>query len=124
MSKKNQTFPYDRVYIRTLPGSVRQRTEVEQLEPRAVRLRLLPYIPLLPTRCILLIRWSWLRRAFQAEGNTVKSAHSAAAMKSRKALTGIAGFDEIIGGGLPRGRTTVLAGDPGSGKTIFALQFL
>jgi circadian clock protein KaiC len=42
----------------------------------------------------------------------------------RKAPTGIAGFDEISGGGLPRGRTTLLAGGPGSGKTIFALQFL
>src|ERR1700723_1591756 len=42
----------------------------------------------------------------------------------RKAPTGIAGFDEITGGGLPRGRTTLLAGAPGSGKTIFALQFL
>jgi len=34
------------------------------------------------------------------------------------------GFDQITGGGLPRGRTTLLAGGPGSGKTIFALQFL
>jgi circadian clock protein KaiC len=41
-----------------------------------------------------------------------------------KARTGIAGLDEITGGGLPRGRTTLLAGGPGSGKTIFALQFL
>ena len=41
-----------------------------------------------------------------------------------KALTGIAGFDEVTGGGLPRGRTTLLVGGPGSGKTIFALQFL
>jgi KaiC/GvpD/RAD55 family RecA-like ATPase len=41
-----------------------------------------------------------------------------------KAPTGITGFDEITGGGLPRGRTTLLAGGPGSGKTIFALQFL
>lgn len=41
-----------------------------------------------------------------------------------KALTGIAGFDEITGGGLPRGRTTLLLGGPGSGKTVFALQFL
>ena len=41
-----------------------------------------------------------------------------------KALTGIIGFDQITGGGLPRGRTTVLAGGPGCGKTIFALQFL
>jgi circadian clock protein KaiC len=41
-----------------------------------------------------------------------------------KAPSGIAGFDEITGGGLPRGRTTLLLGGPGSGKTIFALQYL
>jgi circadian clock protein KaiC len=41
-----------------------------------------------------------------------------------KSRTGITGFDEITGGGLPRGRTTLLVGGPGSGKTIFALQFL
>jgi len=41
-----------------------------------------------------------------------------------KATTGIRGFDEITGGGLPHGRTTLLEGGPGSGKTIFALQFL
>jgi circadian clock protein KaiC len=41
-----------------------------------------------------------------------------------KAPTGITGLDEITGGGLPRGRTTLLAGGPGSGKTILALQFL
>ena len=43
---------------------------------------------------------------------------------SAKAPTGITGFDEITGGGLPHGRTTLLVGGPGSGKTIFALQFL
>lgn len=41
-----------------------------------------------------------------------------------KARTGIEGFDEITGGGLPVGRTTLLEGGPGSGKTMFALQFL
>lgn len=41
-----------------------------------------------------------------------------------KTPTGIAGLDEITGGGLPRGRTTLLAGGSGSGKTILALQFL
>ncbi len=43
---------------------------------------------------------------------------------ANKALTGIAGFDEITNGGLPTGRTTLLEGAAGSGKTIFALQFL
>ena len=41
-----------------------------------------------------------------------------------EAPTGITGFDEITGGGLPRGRTTLPVGGPGSGKTILALQFL
>ena len=41
-----------------------------------------------------------------------------------KAPTGITGLDEMTGGGLPRGRTTLLAGGSGSGKTILALQFL
>jgi circadian clock protein KaiC len=51
----------------------------------------------------------------------VRSRHAAA---RGKAATGITGFDSITGGGLPGGRTTLLAGGPGSGKTIFALQFL
>ena len=41
-----------------------------------------------------------------------------------KTPTGIAGLDEITGGGLPRGRTTLLVGGSGSGKTILALQYL
>lgn len=41
-----------------------------------------------------------------------------------KAPTGIDGFDEITRGGLPRGRTTLVVGGPGSGKTIFAMQCL
>ncbi len=41
-----------------------------------------------------------------------------------KTLTGIRGFDEITAGGLPRGRTTLVMGGPGCGKTIFALQSL
>ncbi len=43
---------------------------------------------------------------------------------SSKIATGIAGFDEITGGGLPRGRVSVVFGSAGSGKTIFALQTL
>ena len=41
-----------------------------------------------------------------------------------KIATGIAGFDDLSRGGLPRGRTTLLKGGPGSGKTVFALQCL
>src|SRR6187401_787240 len=41
-----------------------------------------------------------------------------------KVVTGISGFDEITGGGLPRGRPTLICGGPGCGKTLFGLQFL
>src|SRR5579884_2989856 len=41
-----------------------------------------------------------------------------------KAPTGIQGLDEITGGGLPRGRTTVVCGGPGCGKTMLGLEFL
>ncbi len=54
----------------------------------------------------------------------MKSSSPLRTKAARKASTGIAGLDEITGGGLPRGRTTLLVGGPGSGKTILALQFL
>src|SRR5688572_7188731 len=41
-----------------------------------------------------------------------------------KVATGITGFDEVTGGGLPEGRPTLVCGGPGCGKTLFALQFL
>jgi circadian clock protein KaiC len=41
-----------------------------------------------------------------------------------KMPTGIRGFDEITDGGLPRGRTTLVMGGAGCGKTVFALQSL
>lgn len=41
-----------------------------------------------------------------------------------KAATGIEGLDEITGGGFPKGRTTLICGEAGSGKTLFAMQFL
>jgi circadian clock protein KaiC len=54
----------------------------------------------------------------------MKSHRSPPAKAPTKDPTGITGFDEMTDGGLPRGRTTLLGGGPGSGKTIFALQFL
>jgi circadian clock protein KaiC len=37
--------------------------------------------------------------------------------------SGLAGLDELLGGGLPRGTTTLLSGPPGSGKSNIALTF-
>lgn len=42
----------------------------------------------------------------------------------RKSPTGIAGLDEITNGGLPSGRPTLVAGGPGSGKTLLGITFL
>jgi circadian clock protein KaiC len=41
-----------------------------------------------------------------------------------KVPTGIAGFDEICMGGLPRGRVVAIIGSPGAGKTVFAMETL
>src|SRR6202453_177251 len=38
--------------------------------------------------------------------------------------SGIQGLDEITGGGLPRGRPTLVCGGPGCGKTLMAAEFL
>ncbi len=38
--------------------------------------------------------------------------------------TGQVGIDHILSGGLPAGRSTLVSGTSGSGKTVFALQFL
>ena len=41
-----------------------------------------------------------------------------------KCPTGIRGLDEILSGGLPRGRPTLIAGSAGCGKTLLAMEFL
>jgi len=42
----------------------------------------------------------------------------------QKSPTGIQGLDEITGGGLPRGRPTLVCGSAGCGKTLLAMEFL
>jgi circadian clock protein KaiC len=41
-----------------------------------------------------------------------------------KCPTGISGLDEITGGGVPKGRPTLIVGNAGSGKTLMSLEFL
>jgi len=41
-----------------------------------------------------------------------------------KARTGIRGLDEVTGGGLPAGRSTLITGAAGSGKTLLGVEFL
>jgi circadian clock protein KaiC len=49
---------------------------------------------------------------------------SVAASQPSLVATGIAGFDDIIGGGFTRNRLYLVEGNPGSGKTTLALQYL
>lgn len=53
-----------------------------------------------------------------------KRTQSSAAAGIAKARSGISGLDEITGGGLPRGRTTLVCGGAGCGKTLFGMEFL
>jgi circadian clock protein KaiC len=46
------------------------------------------------------------------------------AKKLEKCPTGIRGLDDITRGGLPRGRTTLVCGGTGCGKTLLALEFI
>jgi len=44
--------------------------------------------------------------------------------KIERVPTGVSGLDPLIEGGFPRGRSILVTGEPGTGKTIFSLQFL
>ncbi|KEF41389.1 MAG: KaiC 1 [Cyanobium sp. CACIAM 14] len=58
----------------------------------------------------------------QDPGTGSGSGHQSAGLA--KAPTGIRGFEAISHGGLPRGRPTLITGASGSGKTLFAMEFL
>jgi circadian clock protein KaiC len=47
-----------------------------------------------------------------------------AALADQRCSSGIEGLDDILAGGLPRDCVYLIQGDPGSGKTTLALQFL
>lgn len=53
-----------------------------------------------------------------------KMTASPAVEQLHKCPTGIKGLDEITGGGLPRGRPTLVCGGTGCGKTLLAMEFL
>lgn len=63
-------------------------------------------------------------RLQQGRGHRVAGRQIFVVQQIDKALTGIGGFDEMTGGGLPRSRSTLVIGSPGAGKTIFAIQSL
>lgn len=44
--------------------------------------------------------------------------------KTERVTTGIGGLDPLLEGGFPKGRSILVTGEPGTGKTVFSLQFL
>jgi circadian clock protein KaiC len=53
-----------------------------------------------------------------------KPQHEVARTSLAKAPTGIQGLDEVTGGGLPKGRVTLVCGKAGCGKSLLAMEFL
>lgn len=43
---------------------------------------------------------------------------------SKRIKTGISGFDKLIQGGIPQGFVVLVIGTPGTGKTLFSLEYL
>ncbi len=53
-----------------------------------------------------------------------ESTHAISSRGPDRIPTGISGLDDILNGGLPQGHLYLVEGDPGTGKTTLALQFL
>ena len=54
----------------------------------------------------------------------ISSSSGSPQMQVQKLPTGIEGFDDVCHGGLPIGRSTLISGTSGTGKTVFSLHFL
>jgi len=61
------------------------------------------------------------KTAAKKQPSTHNSTHTSSLPKLP---TGISGLDQVTGGGLPKGRTTLICGSAGSGKTLLAMEFL
>ena len=59
-----------------------------------------------------------------AKAPSTAARSSSLTVRLPKCPTGIQGLDEITGGGLPRGRPTLVCGGAGCGKTLFAAEFI
>jgi circadian clock protein KaiC len=53
-----------------------------------------------------------------------KPSPSPSSLVLEKVPTGIRGLDQVTHGGFPKGRTALVCGGPGTGKTLFGLEFL
>jgi circadian clock protein KaiC len=58
------------------------------------------------------------------ETEMIETKFTVSSVVDERVPTGIDGLDELIEGGIPKGSLVLLAGNPGTGKTIFSMQFL
>lgn len=56
--------------------------------------------------------------------NTKQKTEKQALLTLQKIPTGISGLDEVTGGGLPKGRPSLVCGEAGSGKTMLSVEFI
>lgn len=64
-----------------------------------------------------------MKESDKQDAATRSSSSSAVAADERMGM-GVEGFDDVLGGGLPANRLYLFEGDPGTGKTTLAMQFL
>ena len=57
-------------------------------------------------------------------GAIADSCRARTKMAIERVTTGVPGLDQLIEGGIPKGRSVLVTGEPGTGKSIFSLQFL
>lgn len=95
----------------------------------------LSYADRLPTPRIVILRDDFVKIVDQANGrdrerrdvedsNQKGSSVSETELGVSRAATRVEGLDEVLHGGIPRGRTTLVSGGPGCGKSVLGLEFL
>ncbi len=62
-----------------------------------------------------------LEKSLEKEG---KKLYDSSIEKRKYIKTGVSGFDKLFENGIPKGSSILIAGGPGTGKTIFCLQTL
>jgi circadian clock protein KaiC len=101
-----------------LRQSVQRNSMVRKME--VMKMRGQPTLPGLHTFRISSAGIEVFAPAGLARSNVIKMASSS----DVRALTGVARLDEMLGGGVPRGYSVLVAGPSGSGKSILAASFL
>jgi circadian clock protein KaiC len=105
-----------------LRQSVQRNSMVRKME--ILKMRGQPTLPGLHTYRISTAGVEVFAPASAVVPSQAAGSHSAALGTGGRVMLGVAGLDEMLGGGLPRGYSLLVAGPSGSGKSILAASFL